>query len=159
MIEYNNRFRFRVWHKNLRKFLTEDEWYMGIDGKIRYHEMGGGMELVEEPHVIEQCTGAKDKNEKLIYEGDIVKVKRSWLRPKVVEKTNRGKITHEIDYEWKVAEEEEVGHIIWSWCSHKWLVSYEYKRYDDTDDFSGIAHRYEVIGNVHENGELVKYED
>jgi uncharacterized phage protein (TIGR01671 family) len=166
---FGSRLKFRIWHKNLKRFLTGEEWYLNMDGKLGFAEfpMGNGDNAAnsvftpvinQERFVIEQCTGALDKNKKLIYEGDIVKVKRCFSRPKVIERMYRDVMKHEIDYEFHEGE-EEVGHLFWSWCSHKWMVSYEWKHYDDFDDFSGVEHRHEVIGNIHENGELVKYEE
>jgi uncharacterized phage protein (TIGR01671 family) len=167
MRDYDARFRFRVWHKEFKRFLTGEEWFLDMDGKLRFAEypQGNGdnaadsvFEPVKNPEafVIETCTGAVDKNQKLIYEGDILKVKRSWTRPKVVEKTYRGVVKHELDYEFHEGD-EEVGYVCWLPFQYGYNISYEHLRYDDYDDFHGIDHRYEIIGNVHENQELVNY--
>lgn len=150
MKEYNMRYKFRVWHTEFSRFLTKEEWYLDMEGRLNFYNLSD-LILCKSPHITEQCTGAMDKNGKLIYEGDIIKVKRCFTKPKVVEKTFRGISKHEIGYEF-IEGDEEVGYILWGF--YKFIVSF--RRYDDFEDFTGIDHRIEVIGNVHENFELIK---
>lgn len=155
LIDYDSRFKFRIWHKEFKRFLTGEEWYLDLNGQVYFFNQPfseSAKEFIKckEPYVLQQCTGATDKNKKLIYEGDIVKVKRSFVRPFINDNI-------EIDYKFEEGE-EETGHILWFWCSYKYLVSYEHIRHDDFDDFNGIAHRHEIIGNICENPKLVKYE-
>ena len=152
LFDYQARFKFRVWHKDFKRFMTKDEWYLDMDGQLNFHGVVVG-EITDSKnrYVIEQCTGTTDVNGKLIYEGDIVKVKRCHTVSKEVSKNS---IRTEL-----VEDGEEVGHIVWAMFGYRWLVSYEWKRYDDLDDFNGIDHRHQIIGNIHENGKMINYGD
>jgi uncharacterized phage protein (TIGR01671 family) len=96
---------------------------------------------------IEFSTGLKDNNNKEIYEGDIVKVKRCFTRPVVK--------NGQIDYNF-IEGNEEIGQVMYLWDGSL-TVCYEHIRSDDFDkDILHVKHRVEVIGNIHENPELLK---
>lgn len=123
--------KFRVWDKERECYLDETE-LAGItpDGRyILYIEEEEISKLeVEGNYILEQYTGIKDKNGKEIYEVDIVEYTTCYYGN---EKRHR-----------KVVE--------WS----EW----------DSDDFgephnlgySNLSECMEVIGNVHENAELLE---
>ena len=133
-----NRFKFRVWDKinevyfggdyGVSYFLSDSE----IDDDLYRFQSDGPFELSkDDDFIVEQCTGLKDKNGVLIYEGDILGYK---------------------DYEDKRV-------VVWN---DKYMA---YRVHDeDGVDCGSVYQEYigefgiEVIGNIHENPELLKEE-
>ena len=125
----NDRFKFRVWDKVFNKRWTDEEikenaaWLLFPDND--------NIDNIE----IEQCTGLKDKNGKLIFEGDIVKI-NGWWDACGPAGYNENKCVVEYD--------EEVAGFT-PMCN-----------YDCDCDVYHDADKCEVIGNIHENEELME---
>lgn len=120
----NDRFKFRVW--NIQNGEIKYDILDDLEYYLRYDEIFNIM----------QSTGLKDKNGKLIYEGDIVKF-----------------AFHEL------AEEKA-----WEKAVIVWGDKYKYPAFDvDKCEFecNGLSYIFnedwviEVIGNIYENKELL----
>lgn len=130
-----DRFKVRLWDITKQKFVevTEIDYY--TDGEeVTVHYDGDSFEMaLDEGYLkacfVEQCTGLKDKNGKLIYEGDILNV---------------DDVENPKNYPY-------IGHVIRSKkeAAFKFLTgSIEVALTD--------GNQCEVIGNIHENPELLE---
>lgn len=123
--------KFRIWDKNKNEWLGASdsnslEWY-------GFHLVGECMTVQAPPHwvldngIVEQYTGLKDKNGKEIYEGDVLDAK-------------------------------DIGRFEVKW--YDVTASFQFapnKEMEYHIPFNGYqTSSCEVIGNIHENGDLLK---
>ena len=119
------------------KRLDNGEWIVGLltlDVKGHYRIQYDPMcfSVLVDPATVGQYTGLKDKNEKEIYEGDVLKITQ--VRPKSKPNRDRGI--------------EIVKFGIWS----GWSVGTRWDRYAFNPD--NPIDVIEIIGNIHDNPEL-----
>ena len=112
----NDRFKFRVWDNEEKEYLQEGALLDSRTGNIAGYFDG-------DIFTIEQCTGLKDKNGKLIYEGDILVFVNGATHP-----------------------------IIVTWNGIGWKFIRNNKRIEDAFECNTIKHisMCEIIGNIHE---------
>jgi uncharacterized phage protein (TIGR01671 family) len=127
-----DRFKFRAWD-SIQKFY---EWEIEncYDGLICY---SFGDFLENSQYIVEQCTGLKDKNGKLIYDNDLIKIGNEIYRVAVDDFGCRTVILNNNPF----TEVIEWSDIV--------KIYYFYNRENEL----------EVIGNIHENADLFKTEN
>lgn len=143
--------KFRVWDRQTKKMLyptlvTIDS----VNKQIHFPYLGTNHMF--DLRDIQRYTGVKDKNGKEIYDGDILRVHRL-KRPDLKEKVDYNVLPWPEDHWYDCVE------IAWvHWCDMtcQYLQDYDYRRYDDIYPLdTGQDHRYEIVGNVVENPELL----
>lgn len=141
------RLKYRVWDNERNKYHNTNDFIdnNGVLGCVAWTV--GFVRYKDGLCVVEQCTGLKDKNGKLIYEGDIVK-KEFKNKP----------------FSSKAKTKEKLIKIKWNDIEACFSFDFLNEK-DKHDDFqcweNSWGHKYsddEVIGNIHENADLLEEE-
>jgi len=127
----NDRFRIRIWNKD-KKYMHENVT-MPQNFMVQYPNIDGD-HFDTEKYIPMQCTGLKDKNEQLIYEGDILEV---------LEVTDIETIEHITQVCWKEAA---------------FMIS----TFQENDTYLGglvadldVIYEGSIIGNIYQHPELL----
>lgn len=122
----NDRFKFRVFSKNINGYII-GTMLVGDGGEMIYDVSYECCNTNQGDYIIEQCTGLKDKNGNLIYEGDIV-------------------LFNDDDYPWQIKWNE----VFARWVLYSPLGSNE----DGEEELTDTDTEYlKIIGNIHEQAE------
>lgn len=128
----NPRFKFRVWDIEDCTYFEPrdfDDLWLNENAELRVGFYSDATQMIEDYTdnvIIEQCTGLKDKNGNLIYEGDIIK--------------DRGEIMYKI--QWKDASFFAVAIDNFNYMPDSMLVQTWLNTW-----------KAEIIGNIHERPE------
>ena len=136
--------KFRAWdiEEKILVPVCQIQW---DDGVIDISAGGHWHDEMVGRYILEQFTGLKDKNGVEIYEGDVLEFsdKRVWYHNDLVFKSTEVRNAIISDYV-NYPMERRVVSLDWDSCAYEWLYP--------CDDF---ALYWEVIGNIHENNELL----
>ena len=122
----NDRFKFRAWNKETKTMhYKAEQAYDCMTGTPLFYKSSFGDVLDDENYIVEQCTGLKDKNGKLIYEGDVLS-----------------------DY--------DGFKILVRWDDLELKYGFVPVLKNNTEDLDIYPNECEVIGNIHQNPELMK---
>lgn len=142
-----DRFKFRVWDKEKKDWIGSSDilkrdFYISSNGEVAYGVKGVlTSEIDLDNHTIQQCTGLKDKNGKLIFEGDILSADR-------YKYIDDGKQNYIGVVEFENGHWLEVSYLV---NKNKKGISHNIGEYLEIDD-------QEVIGNIFENKDLLEQE-
>lgn len=125
-----DRFKFRIWNSNKNKYVYFDFNDLSEYGADEVEEISNSLDCLD-LGLSEQCTGLKDKNDNLVYEGDILIDKYSCIVEIVYQKN----------------------------CMFQALQKNGIKGAEFYTSYS-LEPEYiknsEIIGNIHENKDLLK---
>ena len=129
----NDRFKFRVWSPKRKKYLTFNDYnYQFINdyGELRLYPEAENLwcDFCYGDEIVEQCTGLKDKNGKLVFEGDVVEY------------------------------DDEMFSVFYSQSTLQFgIMGEHFSIYGDKIKKKDIyVLDVEIVGNIHENPELMK---
>lgn len=125
-----DRMKFRAWDKENKKYIY------GVENGLQFYSTVGNLRIMtlaeiekSDKYELEQCTGFKDKNGKLIYEGDIILFEEGSC-------------------------EDDCWNDVVIFDNEKGVLRFKDSFYPISDGTVGV-----VNGNIHENSALLRTDD
>lgn len=128
----NDRFKFRVWDNEQKRFTSVMPVVLCVEGNAREIAM---QDNDDGQYMIEQCTGLEDENGKLIFEGDKVRMTEFYF-------DGCGE-----------SERNFVGYVMWNkgeFVLSKNPEKPEYENETEIIPHLSWGHSFEIIGNIHD---------
>ena len=123
--------KFRAWDKEMNQMWNAGDFHLSSDGFAFTCSGGFDCDACPEKFILMQYTGLKDKNGKEIYEGDVVLCDNEFYAP--------------VLWNDKLAQ----------WCIH---IGHTFEGLCEYCNCH-IAENCEVVGNIHDNPELLEEEE
>ena len=138
MILQDDTHRHRVWQTKRELYLYQRNTVLDNLGQL-YEVKSGLKPLSPEIHIVERCTGIKDMHENLMYAGDIVDPR--YCKDEQMENDLLIIRYHEGGFGW------------WSFGDEK--RKYGFIGFSGHTYYDEVVSRMEIVGNIHENGDLL----
>lgn len=131
--------KFRAWDKKKNDWFDDEGYlYIELNGNINFGWNGEVMDDYADRIILMQYTGLKDKKGVEIYEGDILK--RTYLDG-MFGRTHIGEVVYDKEYTRYVISKPR---------------KYTEPKTEDIRNISSDRSTYKVIGNIHNNPELLE---
>lgn len=131
----NREIKFKAWNGDRMLYFENGDFFLKPNGKIEVPS-STGHEFYERDYPVMQFTGLKDKEGNEIYEGDVVK-RQYGVGIKGVVQYGSFLVTKD------------------NWGVEHWATGW-HLNYEDGSGSTPITNEYTIIGNIHENPELLK---
>lgn len=145
----NERFNFRVWNNRHGMYWDFEDIVLTPQGRLLDRDR---MVIDPKEYTIEQCTGVRDCNGKLIFEGDQVAIPNQYPfydYADGVEHKSLNDTCGEIEHD---AIPNYIGVVEWGWDRFYVVIKcVNPKKSGISDGFTeDLTSEYEIIGNIHD---------
>ena len=151
--------KFRVWDKVAKRYIQSEEWCINCFGVLHFQSefLGDDIPRNEDDYIIEQCTGLKDLNGKLIYQGDVVVQRNEYPYYDYADGVEHKSLNETLCIIEHDAVLNYIGIVEWADEDAQFLIVLQCVNPSKNGISTGCCHYFsddlatlEVIGNIHE---------